>query len=248
MTDQPTTLNPSWSVDPNEGRKDDGGKDRIELVPPELIFAVARVLTFGAQKYADRNWEKGMSWGRVFGALMRHMWAWWGGKAPTSENFVMGNLDGETRFSHLWHAGCCLSFLIAYEERKAGTDDRFQKEEKKLEPIKDDKSVSSHTRCHGNPDVMVKTAEILHLTGYETPSTSSQIVDAVELAYRDLNESYYGKNLGAWEDLTTSKKSCYVEQVLNELFLGSPSITKTEADNYFLKRAEKLLQMRGLLK
>ena len=107
-----------------EGRKDDGGKARMELIPPELLFAVADILTFGAAKYEDRNWERGMSWGRVFGALMRHMWAWWGGKGPTTRSFLLGELDAETGRSHLWHAGCCLAFLIAYEERGVGADDR----------------------------------------------------------------------------------------------------------------------------
>ena len=97
----------------------------VELIPPELLFAVATILTSGAIKYADRNWEHGMSWGRVFGALMRHLWAWWGGKAPTTKSFLFGDLDFETGHSHLWHAGCCIAFLIAYEERSKGTDDRW---------------------------------------------------------------------------------------------------------------------------
>lgn len=108
-----------------EGRKDDSGKSRMDLLPPEALFAVAQVLSFGANKYGERNWEHGMSWGRVFGALMRHMWAWWAGKAPTSKSFLFGEQDDETKFSHLWHAGCCIMFLIAYEERGSGTDDRF---------------------------------------------------------------------------------------------------------------------------
>lgn len=107
-----------------EGRKDDHGKDRFELLPPEPLFGIARVLTFGARKYADRNWELGMAWGRPFGAMMRHMWAWWGGAGPTTRSFLLGELDDETGFSHLWHAGCCLFFLIAYEERGVGADDR----------------------------------------------------------------------------------------------------------------------------
>lgn len=107
-----------------EARKDDADKVRLELVPPELLLAVGAVLTFGAKKYDDRNWEKGMSWGRVFGASMRHLWAWWGGKGPTTKSFVFGDLDLETGMSHLWHAGCCITFLIAYEERGVGTDDR----------------------------------------------------------------------------------------------------------------------------
>lgn len=108
------------------GRKDDGTKIRMELIPPEGLFAVAAVLTRGAAKYEDRNWEKGMAWGRVFGALMRHLWAWWGGRGPTTKSFLFGDLDSEWNFSHLWHAGCCLFFLIAYEERGVGTDDRHR--------------------------------------------------------------------------------------------------------------------------
>jgi len=102
------------------GHKDDSGKVRMDLIPPELLFAVGDILTFGAKKYADRNWEAGMSWSRPFGALMRHMWAWWRGEAT----------DPETGRSHLWHAGCCIAFLIAYEERNVGTDDRPKKDEK----------------------------------------------------------------------------------------------------------------------
>lgn len=72
----------------------------------------------------ERNWEKGMCWGRVFGACMRHMWAWWGGKQATTKNFIFGDLDTETGKSHLWHAATCIAFLITYEERKIGRDSR----------------------------------------------------------------------------------------------------------------------------
>lgn len=99
---------------PTEGRKDDGGKARHDLIPPELPDAVAQVLAFGAGKYGDRNWEKGMHWGRPFAALMRHMWAWWRGEKA----------DPDTGMSHLWHAGCCIAFLIAFEQRQKGVDDR----------------------------------------------------------------------------------------------------------------------------
>lgn len=97
-----------------EGVKNDGDKPRMDLIPPEVQTALGVVLKFGAEKYAARNWEKGMAWSRPFGALMRHMWAWWGGEEK----------DPETGFSHLWHALCCVAFLVAYEARGTGTDDR----------------------------------------------------------------------------------------------------------------------------
>jgi len=107
---QPQT--PVWPE--GEGRKDDAQKARMDLVPPEIIEAVAWVLTFGAGKYGQRNWERGMNWGRPYAALMRHMLAWWSGE----EN------DPETGYPHTWHAACCLAFLITYQHRNIGTDDR----------------------------------------------------------------------------------------------------------------------------
>ncbi len=97
-----------------KGRKDDTGKLPFHLLPPELLEGVASVLDFGAKKYHPRNWEAGMDWSRVFAALQRHMWAWWGGE----------DKDPETGMSHLYHAGCCIAFLISYEKRGIGNDDR----------------------------------------------------------------------------------------------------------------------------
>lgn len=99
-----------------EGLKFDEGKVPYELLAPEFLEGVAEILRFGAEKYSARNWELGMNWSRPFGALMRHMWSWW--------NPFVSDLDEETGKSHLWHAGCCLMFLIAYEARGIGTDDR----------------------------------------------------------------------------------------------------------------------------
>lgn len=102
------------AVEVLEGRKDDAGKPRYDLLDPQYLHETARVLEYGARKYKERNWENGMSWGRPFAALMRHLWAWWGGEQR----------DPETGFLHLAHASCCLMFLLAYEKRKIGSDDR----------------------------------------------------------------------------------------------------------------------------
>ena len=97
-----------------EGVKHDQHKVPMHLLPPELLDGTAAVLDFGARKYSERNWELGMAWHRPFSALMRHMWAWWRGE----------DLDPETGMPHTWHAACCIAFLMAYEQRKIGTDDR----------------------------------------------------------------------------------------------------------------------------
>jgi hypothetical protein len=100
----------------SEGRKDDAGKAPWHLVPFDAVGCIVKVLDFGAKKYGPRNWEKGMDWSRCFDATIRHLTAWHGGEAR----------DAETGFSHLWHAGCCILFLIAYELRGTGRDDRPQ--------------------------------------------------------------------------------------------------------------------------
>ncbi len=107
---------PQWRNTKDIGlvMKYDSGKIRLELFPGDALYAISDILTYGAKKYQVRGWEKGMEWSRVFGALQRHLWAWWGGE----------KLDSETKKSHLWHAGCCIVFLIAYEIRNIGTDDR----------------------------------------------------------------------------------------------------------------------------
>ena len=99
-----------------EGIKFDSGKSyRPELITPEFIFELSEVLAYGAKKYEDRNWEKGMKWSRPFGALMRHLWAWWKGE----------DKDEETGFSHLAHAACNVMFLLTFESRRIGADDRI---------------------------------------------------------------------------------------------------------------------------
>lgn len=98
-----------------EGAKYDEGKVRLDLLPRELLIGTAKVLMFGAEKYDEYNWAKGMKWSRVYGAAQRHLTAWWAGE----------NVDEETGYSHLWHASCCIAFLIAYEIRGVGEDDRY---------------------------------------------------------------------------------------------------------------------------
>ena len=99
-------------------QKADAGKPRIDLIPPELIFETAAVLTIGAAKYGADNWRAGADWSRYFSALQRHMWAWQSGE----------DCDPETGQSHLAHAACCLSFLMAYQARQIGFDDRQVKD------------------------------------------------------------------------------------------------------------------------
>lgn len=99
------------------GVKFDTGKARYELIPPEALDALAALYTMGANKYGDRNWEKGMSWGRIFSALNRHLWAWFRGE----------KLDPTDGQHHLIAVAWNAFSLYMYELKNIGTDDRTLK-------------------------------------------------------------------------------------------------------------------------
>lgn len=90
-----------------EGRKYDVGKLRLDLIPPEVTRALGEILTYGAGKYGDKNWEKGISEDRLYAALQRHLLAWREGEAK----------DEESGLSHLVHALCNLAMLVTFERR-----------------------------------------------------------------------------------------------------------------------------------
>lgn len=107
----------------SEGRKDDTGKLRYDLIPAEPLAKVAHVYTMGAAKYDDRNWEKGLKWGRVFAAMMRHLWAWWKGES----------IDKEGGQHHLASVAWGALALMEYERTHPELDDRPLSREAALE-------------------------------------------------------------------------------------------------------------------
>lgn len=94
------------------GQKKDEGKPRYELLPWDAIEEVVRVLTAGAIKYEARNWEKGISYGRVMGAGWRHDTKFWMAKLK-GEN----EIDPETFCHHMAESICERLFVLAYELR-----------------------------------------------------------------------------------------------------------------------------------
>lgn len=97
-----------------EGVKYDKDKARYDLIPPHVLDALADVYTMGAVKYADRNWEKGMAWGRIFSAINRHLWAFWSGE----------DIDKESGLPHTVHAAWGCFALTEYLRTRRAFDDR----------------------------------------------------------------------------------------------------------------------------
>lgn len=96
-----------------EAMKNDSEKEcRPELITPQFIEGIGKVLAFGAKKYESWNWIKSVGTedhntfrDRCYGALQRHLLAIERGEY----------LDSETGLPHHYHAGCCLMFIEEYD-------------------------------------------------------------------------------------------------------------------------------------
>lgn len=98
------------------GTKHDTGKPMMGLLSPMWLEGVAKVLTFGANKYGAHNWRGGFNLSRPYSAALRHLNAWNSGE----------DLDPETGLSHLIHASACLMFCYELLNTKPELDDRFK--------------------------------------------------------------------------------------------------------------------------
>jgi hypothetical protein len=100
---------------PNVAVKHDTGKPPMSLISRTALIEEAKVLAFGKDKYGAHNWRAGMDFSRLMDACLRHVYAFADGE----------DLDSETGLSHLAHARCCLAFLLEYQGKRLGTDDRY---------------------------------------------------------------------------------------------------------------------------
>ena len=87
--------------------KADAGKDRLTMVPPSIIRAIAKVRMYGSNKYgSDDNWKL-VSKERYEDAAYRHWLAYL--EDPNG-------VDDESGLPHLWHLACNIAFLIEFQK------------------------------------------------------------------------------------------------------------------------------------
>ena len=101
----------------DKGLRFNQGKTRHDLVPAFAQEQYARVLTKGSEKYAERNWELGMKWGKVIASMKRHIQAFESGE----------DYDKETGLLHTAHIMCNAGFLTEYYKIYPQGDDRPHK-------------------------------------------------------------------------------------------------------------------------
>jgi hypothetical protein len=103
-----TTMNLTQPT--TEARKFDNQKNRWDLMPFRALDSVARIMTYGAQKYGDRNWENGTNPAfvmRQLAAAYRHL-----------HSHMTGNkFDVESGLMHLAHAATDILMALELELR-----------------------------------------------------------------------------------------------------------------------------------
>lgn len=98
-----------------DGEKIMTGKNQLDLIPPEIILSIGKVLTYGTTKYPRDSWKSVKDKKNVhYGALLRHLMAWRCG--------IM--YDDESGYMHLEHALTNLAFLVYHDlmEEKDGSN------------------------------------------------------------------------------------------------------------------------------
>ena len=87
---EPTEFEPNRSLRYNNGKPD------YSLIPLASMKEAAKVLEYGATKYARDNWKRPTHWSVSFACLQRHLAAWQDGE----------DNDPESGRNHLGHAMC----------------------------------------------------------------------------------------------------------------------------------------------
>lgn len=109
--------NNTLTIDLSVGTKLDNGKPRISLIPIEALTECGIAFTYGAKKYDDDNFKKGIKYRRLLDAAFRHMMAIADGE----------DIDLESGNSHIGHALASLAMLSYMMKNKPEFDDRFKK-------------------------------------------------------------------------------------------------------------------------
>jgi len=98
------------------GKRLNEGKVPLDMVPTSMLYAVARVMEYGAQKYEKDNWRRGMKWSVPYACAMRHLLKWFEGEEK----------DEESGENHLHHVMCNIAMLIEYSGTCPELDDRYK--------------------------------------------------------------------------------------------------------------------------
>ena len=142
-----------------KGIKYDGEKPKMNLLPPKAIVEVAKVLTFGAEKYGAENWKELEDLqNRYTAGALRHIFAHMDGE----------KLDPETGLSHMAHALCCLLFKLEIELEDGESKEEESRETDSAEHTACDQSFESDRLVDKSYNEAGSMQHIKHLVQYYT--------------------------------------------------------------------------------
>jgi len=124
-----------------KGQKHDSGKPDLSLVPQVAMEQMCLAFMVGEKKYGRWNYCGGMENGRLVGAALRHIMAWYRGEEYDQES---SELAGQN-VSHLGCALANLAMLLRTQQLGTMIDNRFeepQAEVKEFKPIVPRRDVS----------------------------------------------------------------------------------------------------------
>lgn len=157
-----------------QGLKYDTDKPRMDLIPAEAEIEEALVWGYGAQKYADHNFRKGIKFSKLIAAAKRHINAIQRGEnwdidydcAECAKWVDARDAGVKLSWSCMTHSGrkhwaavrCCMGMLAVMEIEHPEMDDRYyppgavpaslQEHEPKLPEFPHPHSSAEHLRCH----------------------------------------------------------------------------------------------------
>lgn len=107
------------------GNKLDQGKPRLDLIPTEFNIGVGKALGYGAKKYGEDNFRKGIGYRRLLGAALRHI-----------ELELSGvPLDDESGLEHWMNASASLAMYAFMKKNHPNLDDRYKYTEEQLKEL-----------------------------------------------------------------------------------------------------------------
>lgn len=93
------------------------GKIRYDLLEPYAMEQLAKVFSFGATKYNDNNWLKGLPWMQTIASLKRHL-------AAFEQGF---DYDNESQLLHMAHVAWNALAIVSYYRHRPEFDNRLHK-------------------------------------------------------------------------------------------------------------------------
>jgi hypothetical protein len=108
-----------------KGNKLDTGKPRMTLIPVEFMIGLGKALTFGAKKYNDHNFRKGIELTRLLDAAERHL----------KMELAGIDQDRDSGLPHWAHAAASLAMYAFIKKWHKHMDDRYKYTDEEKESL-----------------------------------------------------------------------------------------------------------------